>query len=61
MEPSPRTAPTLKGPPCPECDSMQTVQTHDHFDQTTYFCLACERVWMLVQSRYVRMTKTRLM
>lgn len=61
MESSPRAAPAPKGPPCPECDSVKTIETHDHFDQTTYFCLDCENVWMLVQSRYVRVTKPRMM
>lgn len=51
------TAPAPLGPPCPACHSLQTIQTYDHFDETMYFCPACEYSWMLVQSRYVSLKK----
>jgi transposase-like protein len=50
---------TPLGPPCPECNSVNTIQTHDRLDETMYFCAACEHAWMLVGTKYVDVKKGR--
>jgi Zn ribbon nucleic-acid-binding protein len=49
--------PAPLGPPCPACQSVKTIQTYDHLDETMYCCPACGYSWMLIQSRYVTVKK----